>query len=63
MFSVGTEKEAKMLLTMTCGLNMSGEYVARELALDRSLSSLDSFSDRLQAYHNIAKEKGLCECT
>lgn len=62
MFSVGTEKGAKMLLTLACEMNRDGEYIARELAFDQSLDSLESFGDRLQVYHDIAKKKGLCEC-
>jgi hypothetical protein len=48
VFSVDTEEEAQRLLTLTCPVNMAGEFVAPELAREQTLENLEAFSDRLQ---------------
>jgi hypothetical protein len=52
VFSVSTEKEAKMLIAMTCPLSMDGDHYARELAEDQTLENLVAFSDRLQVAYD-----------
>jgi hypothetical protein len=51
VFSVDTEDEAKMLLTMACPTNISGEFVAPELAEEQTLERLYAFGDRLAELH------------
>jgi hypothetical protein len=51
VYSVDTEKEARLLLTMACSTNYQGEFVARELVQEQSLENLQAFSDRLEAMH------------
>ena len=61
VFSVGSEKEAKLLITMACPTNIKGEYIAPELAEEQTLERLYAFGDRLRALH--ARIKNHCECT
>ena len=61
VFSVGSEEEAKMLLTMTCPRNYDNEFVAPELAEEQSIKNLNAFGDRLRAAHaKLSKET--CKC-
>ena len=62
MFSVGTEKEAKALLTMACQTNLKGEFIAKELAVEQSIHNLFSFSERLAEIHIALVGYGSCEC-
>ena len=59
MFSVENEEEAEALLTLACGTNLKGQYVAKELALHQNMSNLTGFSERLERLYNqfIKKEK------
>jgi len=59
---VGSEKEAQMLITLTCPKEPNGDYIARELAGEQSLENLEAFSDRLAKGHELAVEKGWCDC-
>jgi len=62
VFSVGSEAEAKRLLTLTCATNYKGEFIARELAHEQSVVNLEAFSDRLEKAHKeIVRIKG-CDC-
>lgn len=62
VFSVDTEDEAKMLLVMTCPKNMSGQFVARQLATKQTLDNLAAFSDQLKAAHDMLVKNGTCKC-
>lgn len=62
MFSVGSEKEAKSLLVMSCPTNNDGEYIARQLIHDQSLDNLQEFSDFLAERHEILVKNGSCDC-
>ena len=62
MYSVGTEKEAKDLITLCCGTNLIGEHIARELVMEQSLENLKAFGDRLDKGHELLKKKGACTC-
>lgn len=62
MFSVGSEKEAKMLLVMSCPVNREGEYIARQLTHDQSLENLQEFSDFLAERHEMIVKNGSCDC-
>lgn len=50
-FSVGSEAEAKALLTLACPTNANGEYVAPELVEEQTLENLYAFGDRLRRIH------------
>jgi len=57
-FSVDTEEEARSLLVMSCGTNMNGEFVAKELVYEQTLDNLWAFSDRLKVnYERMKKVK------
>lgn len=62
VFSVDTEKEAQMLITMACPRDAAGSYYARELAEVQTLENLALFSDRLQdcwdRWQEMKKSKG-----
>lgn len=62
VFSVGTEKEARALLTICCPTNPGGEFIARELTHEQSLENLDAFSDLLAERHKMVVKSGRCEC-
>jgi hypothetical protein len=47
VFTVNNEEEAEQLLSLACGTNMKGEYIARELAQEQTLENLNAFGDRL----------------
>ena len=62
MFSVGSETEAKRLLTLACSTNYKGEFVARELAHKQSITNLKAFGDRLEKFHKEIIKNKWCEC-
>lgn len=62
MFSVGSEKEAQMLITLCCPKDVNGDHIARELVQGQTLENLDAFSDLLDERHKIAVERGWCDC-
>ena len=62
VFSVGTEEEARALLTMCCPTSPEGDFIARELAHEQSLENLDAFSDLLAERHEIMVKGGRCDC-
>lgn len=64
MFSVGSEEEAKRLITMACPTNLKGEYVAPELAAAQTLENLYAFGERLRRLHDThLAGKAICTCT
>ena len=62
VFSVGSEAEAKSLLSIACATNINGEFIAKELAQEQTLDNLYSFGDRLEKDHERIVERGRCEC-
>lgn len=62
VYSVGTEKEAQSLITLTCPTSEHGEYFAPELAQEQTLENLQKFSDRLHTAHQFMVERGNCTC-
>jgi hypothetical protein len=63
VFSVGSEKEAKHLLTLACQTNLNGDYVARELAETQTVKPLMEFAKRLEYMHDTyIVNSGRCEC-
>lgn len=62
VFSVGSEKEARMLLIMCCPTDVNGDFIARELVREQSLENLDEFSDLLVERHKLIVKNGGCEC-
>ena len=61
VFSVGSEKEAELLLTMTCPRNYDNEFVAPELAEEQTIDNLNAFGDRLRTAHaKLSKETCTC---
>ena len=64
VYSVGSEEEARRLLTLACPTDrITGEYIAKELAASQTLANLETFSNRLADLHD---EKLLgtehCDC-
>lgn len=57
VFSVDTEAEAKRLLTMACGTNFKGDFVAKELVEEQTFEHLLHFSNRLQEAWNFIHKK------
>ena len=57
VFSCDTEEEAENLITLTCGTNLKGEYIAPELAREQTLENLSAFSDRIQKAHDMIMER------
>ena len=57
MHSVDTEEEAKLLLTIACETNLSGDYIARELAHVQDFDNLAAFAARLQKTDAMIKER------
>ena len=51
VYSVKTEKEARLLIAACCPLGFNGKYYARELAENQTIENLFKFSDRL---HEVA---------
>lgn len=62
VYSVGTEKEAKLLLAMTCPMNYDGNYYSPELAEKQSIANLTAFAKRLDEAHEILKKSKNCQC-
>jgi hypothetical protein len=59
VFSVNTEDEAKMLLTLACQTNMQGEYIAKELVEEQTVENLSAFGTRLgEIYEAYIAPKG-----
>ena len=61
VFSVGSEEEARRLLTMACPLSNDGEFLAPELVADQTIKNLDSFSQRLEELHKMIPSEW-CDC-
>lgn len=57
IFSVDTEEEAHALLTAACPLNLAGEFVARELAHEQTLESLEAFAERLRRIYGVMQKR------
>lgn len=57
VFSVDTEEEARLLLTMACPRNFDGEFYARELVEEQTLENLEKFGDKLELYYNRMLER------
>lgn len=55
VYSVNTVKEAKELLVMCCSLGYDGEYYAKELAEEQTLSNLDKFGDNLDRAYSLMR--------
>ena len=53
MFTTNNREEAVQLLTLACGTNKAGEFVARELAETQDLERLNKFSQRLAGIYKI----------
>ena len=51
VFTVENEEEAELLVVLACKTNLKGEYVARELATEQSLTNLNAFGDRLESIY------------
>lgn len=63
VFSVGSEKEAKFLLTLTCETNIKGAYIARELIEEQTIENLFAFGKRLETMHDrFIKGTQHCDC-
>lgn len=62
VYSVGSEAEAKSLLTMACPTNLAGEYIARELVVEQTIDNLLSFGERLDQLHTDLINQGRCDC-
>jgi len=56
VFSVDTEAEARALLVATCPRGPDGEFYSRELAHDRTLETLELFSQKLAAVYDRMRE-------
>ena len=62
VFAVGTEKEAEMLLVLTCPKGIDKEFYARQLVHEQTLENLNAFSNALETAHEVLKKSGKCEC-
>lgn len=74
VYSVDTEEEARDLIVLTCSSDGHGGYFNADLAaarekpattiaeMDAQLASLDVFSNRLDAMHDVLKKRGFCCC-
>lgn len=62
VYAVGSEKEAKTLVTLTCPTNYDGEYYARELLHEQTLENLEQFAERLDQAHRWFIQNGQCTC-
>lgn len=62
VYSVGSEAEARALLTLACPTNLKGQFVAPELAREQTLENLDRFSDRLDRLHALLIRAETCAC-
>ncbi len=64
VFNVGSEAEASLLITMTCETNIMGLYVARELAEEQTIETLEKFSERIAMMHDTyLRGTDRCDCT
>ena len=61
-YSVGSEAEARHLLTMSCPMNIEGDFVAPELVGDQTLENLEAFGERLAKLHDGDFPAKWCEC-
>ena len=58
VFTTNTLEASKMLVELSCGTNIKGDYIANELAEEQSMKNLQMFSDRLnQIYEKHIKQK------
>lgn len=57
VYSVDTEDEARLLLTMACPTTTDGRWIAEELAEDQTLERLSSFGKRLAVTEKFIKTK------
>ena len=62
MFSVADEEEARALLTLSCGTNSRGEFVADMLARHQNLENLEGFAALLEERHGLLVKHGRCRC-
>ncbi len=63
-FSVGSEREAESLLTLTCLRNPEGQFGAGELAEEQTVGRLFAFSRRLKEMHDqYLKHTPKCTCS
>ena len=62
VFSVSDEKEAKALIVLSCGTNLNGDNIARELAEDQTIENLEAFSTRLDQGHEVLMRTNGCRC-
>jgi hypothetical protein len=62
VYSVGSKKEARALLRLTCSTNAAGDFVARELMEEQTLENLYAFGDRLRNAHS-KHFRGTKDCT
>jgi len=62
VYSVGSEKEAQRLLTLTCPTNLKGEYIDRYTAREQTIENLELFSTDLDEAHDILIKNGHCDC-
>jgi hypothetical protein len=47
VFTTNNREEAVQLLTLACGTNKAGQFVARELAEEQNMERLHQFTERL----------------
>ena len=62
MYSVGTDTEAKRLITLTCSLGYDGEYYSNELSQEQTIGNLEAFSEKLDKAHVLLVKSGRCTC-
>lgn len=62
VFSVGSEQEARDLITLTCPTNILGDYIAPDLVVEQTLENLELFSKRLEKAHKVLVKNGNCDC-
>lgn len=57
VFTVDTEEQARMLITLTCPTDPEGNYYARELLQEQTVENLQKFSDKLARAWGILMKK------
>ena len=62
VFSTKTAACAEALIIASCGTNLTGQHIARELAVEQTLENLEAFSTRLDGIHAMLVERGACKC-
>ncbi len=63
-FSVGSEREAEALITLTCSRNPEGQFVASELTEEETVGRLFAFSRKLKQMHDqFLKNTPRCICS